>query len=479
MTQLSRTKFLFFIIFFLWISIVSQTQNSLNLKADNISFDFDSKRPVILKAIASLEESQDVIIDNMVFFGLNSKSEEEDIVLRDIEYFSKKMQDGSISYKTETKDIKFQLLITPTENNILEIDYSITPVNIDTDISKYFFTISPGLSVEKDSKDKYERKIVYLDDKLKEIAIGKELTEKKTSVKWFGYVTQYYAMVIYKRNFSEIVLVNYDKEVKAEDNTVSKKPSQLIKIFLKETVIKKDRTYTDTIRVYTGEKKIEKLEANEISEILNLGFFGFFAKQLLVAIKKINEFTNNWGLSIVLITLLIRLILYPINLSQSRSMAVIQKLQPEMEQIKKTYAKDPQKMNAEVMNLYKKHNANPLGGCLPILIQIPILFAFFTMLRTSVDIKGVSFLWLSDLSKADAYYILPIIITVSMYYQQKLMPGQNTNPQQKQMMNMMTIFMLFITVSMPSGVLVYWFTSNIIGILQQFIINKQVYGGKK
>ncbi|MCK9225341.1 MAG: membrane protein insertase YidC [Candidatus Muirbacterium halophilum] len=478
MTQLNRSKSLFFIIFFLWLSVFSHTENSINLVLDNITFKFDNNNPIILNATASLEQSKDSIIDNMVFFRLNSKSEEEDLILNQIKYKGV-LEDNSVKYYAKTSDIKIELSIYPEGNNILGVDYSITPLKIDTDISKYFFTITPGLSVEKDSKDKYERKIVYLDDKLKEIAIGKALTEKKTSVKWFGFVTQYYAMVIYQRNFSEIILVNYDREVKSQSGEMVKQPTQLLKLFLKETVINKDRTYSDKIRIYAGEKKIEKLDSNEIPEILNLGFFGFFAKQLLVAIKKINEYTNNWGLSIILITLLIRLILYPINLSQSRSMSVIQKLQPEMEQIKKTHAKDPQKMNAEVMNLYKKHNANPLGGCLPILIQIPILFAFFTMLRTSVDIKGVSFLWLSDLSKPDGYYILPIIITISMYYQQKLMPGQNTNPQQKQMMNMMTIFMLFITISMPSGVLVYWFTSNMIGILQQFIINKQVHGGKK
>ncbi|MFA5480699.1 MAG: YidC/Oxa1 family membrane protein insertase, partial [Candidatus Muiribacteriota bacterium] len=183
--------------------------------------------------------------------------------------------------------------------------------------------------------------------------------------------------------------------------------------------------------------------------------------------------------SIILLTVILRILLHPFNISQAKSMAKMQKVQPEMNAIKAKYKDNPQKMNAEIMELYKKHNMNPFGGCLPMLLQIPILFALFTMLRTSIEIKGASFLWLTDLSKPDVMYILPILIAVSMYYQQKSMQVNQSAPGQSQMMVMMPVMMFVITLSLPSGVLVYWFISNILSYFQQKYVNKHVYGGKK
>ena len=176
----------------------------------------------------------------------------------------------------------------------------------------------------------------------------------------------------------------------------------------------------------------------------------------------------NYGIAIILLTLLVRLILYPLTLKQTKEMAKMQKLQPKLKDLQDRYKDNPQKMNEEVLKLYTKNKVNPIGGCFPILLQLPIIMALFNTFRNAVELRKASFLWMSDLSKGDPYMILPIAIAVLMYYQQG---KSNIDPQQRQAMAFMPMMMLFITFSLPSGLLVYWFASSVLGILQQLQAN--------
>ena len=176
------------------------------------------------------------------------------------------------------------------------------------------------------------------------------------------------------------------------------------------------------------------------------------------------EMVHSWGIAIILLTLSIKIILHPLTMKQTRSMKQMQKIQPLMKDIQTKYKDNPQKMNEEVMKLYREHNVNPLSGCLPLVIQIPILIALFTSLRNSIELRGESFLWIKDLSGADPYYIFPILIVLTMHYQQKQM---NVDPNQAAAMKFMPIFMFFICLSLPSGVLIYWVVSNVLQIFQQ------------
>jgi len=219
------------------------------------------------------------------------------------------------------------------------------------------------------------------------------------------------------------------------------------------------RVYDFTILV--SQKSYKLLENYKLEEICELNFLSLFIMKVLFLIY---DLTFNWGLSIILLTLGIKIILHPLTMKQTRSMKDMQKIQPLMKDIQAKYKDNPTKMNEEVMKLYREHNINPLSGCLPLLIQIPILIALFTSLRNSIELRGESFLWIKDLSGADPYYILPLLIVVSMHFQQKQM---NVDPNQATAMKFMPIFMLFICLTLPSGVLIYWVVSNVLQIVQQ------------
>lgn len=184
-----------------------------------------------------------------------------------------------------------------------------------------------------------------------------------------------------------------------------------------------------------------------------------------------DKYVGNFGISIIIVTILIKIALLPLTLKQDKSMKEMKKLQPELEKIKKDYAHDKQMLNIKTMELYREHKVNPLGGCLPILIQFPILIALFGVLRNGIIPKDSSFLWLK-LSDKDPFYILPVLNGAVSFLQQKLM-GTSDNPQMKNMMFIFPILMIYISYRMPSGLQLYWLTSSILAVVQQYFIMKK------
>ena len=184
-----------------------------------------------------------------------------------------------------------------------------------------------------------------------------------------------------------------------------------------------------------------------------------------------DKYVGNFGISIIIVTILIKIALLPLTLKQDKSMKEMKKLQPEIEKIKEKYANDKQMLNIKTMELYKEHKVNPLGGCLPLLIQFPILIALFGVLRNGIIPQDSSFLWLK-LSDKDPYYILPVLNGAVSFFQQKLM-GTSDNPQMKNMMYVFPIMMIYISYRMPSGLQLYWLTSSILAVVQQYFIMKK------
>ena len=184
-----------------------------------------------------------------------------------------------------------------------------------------------------------------------------------------------------------------------------------------------------------------------------------------------DKYVGNFGISIIVVTILIKILLLPLTLKQDKSMKEMKKLQPELEKIKKDYAHDKQMLNIKTMELYREHKVNPLGGCLPILVQLPILIALFGVLRNGIIPKDSSFLWLK-LSDKDPFYILPVLNGAVSFLQQKLM-GTSDNPQMKNMMFVFPILMIYISYRMPSGLQLYWLTSSILAVVQQYFIMKK------
>jgi len=189
---------------------------------------------------------------------------------------------------------------------------------------------------------------------------------------------------------------------------------------------------------------------------------------------------KNYGIAIVLLTIAVKTALYPLTLQSITQMSAIQKIQPEFDKIKEKHKDNPEKMQKEILELYQRYGVNPLGGCLPILLQLPIFIALFMALTSqifkdtlAINPQAASFLWIPNISFKDPYYIMPILIGISTYYSQKTMPGSANNDQTKMMMTIMPIFITFISLEFAAGVQIYWLTQNILSILQQLYISSK------
>ena len=193
---------------------------------------------------------------------------------------------------------------------------------------------------------------------------------------------------------------------------------------------------------------------------------------LALLLTTTDKYVGNFGVSIIIVTILIKIALLPLTLKQDKSMKEMKKIQPELEKLKEKYANDKQMLNIKTMELYKEHKVNPLGGCLPLLLQLPILFALFGVLRSGIILADSSFLWLK-LPEPDPFFVLPVLNGAVSFFQQKLMGSADSNPQMKNMMYIFPIMMIMISYKMPSGLQLYWLTSSILAVVQQYFIMKK------
>jgi len=233
------------------------------------------------------------------------------------------------------------------------------------------------------------------------------------------------------------------------------------------------------IRFFYGPKQFDLLRSvdGELVRAINFGMFGFLAVPLLGALQWIYGFVGNYGWSIVLLTILINIAIFPLRHKSVVSMRKMQAVQPQMKAIQDRYAglkaTDPakQKMNTEIMNLYREKGVNPASGCVPMLLQFPVLLAFYSMLSQSIELRGATFgLWITDLSQPDPYYVIPILMAITMFWQTKITPSTADPAQQRVMMLMPLMFTVFFLWA-PSGLVIYWFVSNLWAIGQQYFTN--------
>jgi YidC/Oxa1 family membrane protein insertase len=227
---------------------------------------------------------------------------------------------------------------------------------------------------------------------------------------------------------------------------------------------------------YVGPKDQEKLES--LAEYLDLtvdyGFLWMLAKPIFAAMKFIHEVVGNWGWAIILLTIGIKILLYPLSAASLRSMAKMRSLQPKMERLKETYGDDRQKMSQELMGLYKKEKVNPAGGCFPMLLQMPVFLSLYWVLLESVEIRHSPWIfWIADLSAKDPYFILPIVMGASMLLMQKMQP-MPTDPTQAMVMKIMPIAFTFFFMIFPSGLVLYWTVNNLLSMFQQWYVNRQL-----
>ncbi|MCX5709355.1 MAG: membrane protein insertase YidC [Candidatus Omnitrophica bacterium] len=241
------------------------------------------------------------------------------------------------------------------------------------------------------------------------------------------------------------------------------------------------QTTADKFAIYLGPQDLRLLQSINPNwgHVIYYGKLDFIAQILLQSLEFIHKLVPNWGWTIVIFSLLIYLVLYPLTLKQMRSMKEMQALQPKIEALRKVNKDNPQKLNKEIMELYKEHKVNPLGGCLPLLLQMPIFFALYQVLMRAVALRGAKFLWIKDLSAPDQLFrisgfdvnILPILMAIGMFVQQKMSivagATSETAQQQKMMLVIMPLMFGFIFYKMPSGLVLYWFINSALMMVYQ------------
>lgn len=232
---------------------------------------------------------------------------------------------------------------------------------------------------------------------------------------------------------------------------------------------------TYEVDLYGGPKGYNSLKKMGLSleHAVDFGVFGFLGKWALRALNYLKKITGNYGWAIILLTIFLQMLVLPLTIKSYQSTSAMKKLQPKIQELQKRYKDDSMRMNQEMMKLYKDSGTNPFGGCLPMVLQIPVFWAFFTMLRNSYELLGAPWLgWIHDLSLKDPFYVLPLVMGGGMFLQQKL-TGPMGDPTQAKMMMFMPIIFTFMFLNFPSGLVLYWLTNSLVGITVQFILSRR------
>ena len=298
---------------------------------------------------------------------------------------------------------------------------------------------------------------------------------------WAGFIKKYFAL-----------LVKPDSKI-IEGSAKADKKSLWGQITLEPLTVPAGGEGERSFLIYAGPQRYEMLKSfgAGFEEIFSRGFFGLFKMGILTVLKFLNQYTHNFGWALVILTLLIKLLFAPLTHLSYASMKKMQILAPKMKAIQERHKKDPAKSQQELMALYRRNKVNPMMGCLPMLIQIPVFIAMFKLLPEAIELHGAPFIgWIKDLSAPDHFLtlpftvpflgwnslnILPILMAASQVWYQKLMPSQpGSSPEQQTIMNIMPIFFGFICYNMPSGLTLYWTLQNVFSIIQQTFINRIV-----
>lgn len=274
-------------------------------------------------------------------------------------------------------------------------------------------------------------------------------------------VDRYFASILYDKNTQKL-------EVLVDGNVKAQNPIAFVAL-----------KGNASIDGYIGAKNYQELKAlyAPLTDVVEYGLITFFAKPLFLLLEVLHNLCGNWGWAIVLLTILVRVALFPLSYKGMIGMQKLKDLAPQMKQIQAQYKDDPQKMQKHIMELYKKNGANPLGGCLPLLLQIPVFFAIYKVLYCAVELKAEPWiLWIHDLSVIDPYYILPLVMGVTMYISQMMTPTTYTDPMQEKVFKLLPLFftIFFIIFPFPAGLVLYWSVNNILSIAQQMLINRIV-----
>jgi YidC/Oxa1 family membrane protein insertase len=339
-----------------------------------------------------------------------------------------------------------------------------------------------GYDEAKKSRYVFSGPVALIDGELEEIKVGKIAKQDKYTgrIAWVACEDQYFVSAIIPKEAREAGMKLANPENVVETTYID--PSGAI-------APGTERTYQ--YGVYFGPKSLETLDSAgaDLAKIVDFGFFDIIAKPLLHAMNFIYKFIPSYGIVIIIITIIVKILFWPLSNKSYKSMSQMKKLQPKMAELRAKYKHDKKMMNQELMNLYKLYKINPLGGCLPMVLQIPVFFAFYKMLYQAIELRHAPFFWwINDLSAPDRLFsfsfkvplmappygipVLTLIMGASMFFQQKMSPPPG-DPTQAKMMMFMPIFFTFIFINFPSGLVLYWLVNNILSMVQQkYVIQK-------
>lgn len=402
---------------------------------------------------------------------------------------TRKISDAAVSYRVD----RDQLALTENDTGSITFTGQLEGVTItkriSADASRYLF----GLDIETQGADGqftelgvswdkhvprlhvpgqeilFNSHVAIRSDKLEHILWEKLEPIHDKDVKWVGYSGQYFLVTL-------IPTADARMFVKRQDETIQTQlllpPGEL-------------RAHVD---LYVGPKEIRTLESEEhgLRRAVDLGWFTFIALPMLQALKLLHRVTGNYGIDIILLTVIIKVLFIPLTKSSLKSMREMQKLQPQMAQVREKYKDKPDEMNKEIMELYRRHKVNPLGGCLPMVLQIPVFVGLYNALLNAVELRHAPFAgWIDDLSAPDRLGSLQLpfveqpgipvltgLMGVSMFVQQLMTPTTTMDPMQQKVMLIMPVMFTFMFINFPSGLTLYWLVNNILTIAQQYTVNR-------
>jgi len=329
----------------------------------------------------------------------------------------------------------------------------------------------------------FEGMALLLENKLKEVKVGK-LKDKQ----FFGQIS----WIAREEPYFLAAIVDENSRKSTAKSTILPDDEIKISYITPSLNLRQGQNTTENFTLYFGPRDLYILKAlnKRLEKAINFGWFDIIAKPLLVTLRFFNKYLSNYGLSIILLTIIIKILFWPLTHKSYKSMKEMRKLQPMMAKIREKYKGNKQEMQKQLMGLYKTYKINPMGGCLPMIVQIPVFFALFRVLPNSIELRHAPFfLWIKDLSAPDRLFsfpfqipfmappygipVLTLIMGASMFLQQKMTPTTG-DPAQAKMMMLLPIVFTFLFINFPSGLVLYWLVNNVLSIAQQYRINKQV-----
>ncbi|MDD4899663.1 MAG: membrane protein insertase YidC [Candidatus Omnitrophica bacterium] len=370
-----------------------------------------------------------------------------------------------------TKKIKKEFIFS---KNSYAIDLVITISNLSNLNFNYNLPLSIGKLNFSGDQNIARFEDVMIATKEKKFFLNGKKDAQEDNVKYVAIREKYFTLIAEPENESSAFV----KKIDAKDSEIGLLP--------KNINIAPGGQFVQKVHIYLGPLDLKQINAvkPEWGNVVNYGTFDFIGQIVLQLLEFFHRLVGNWGVAIILLSLGIYLLLYPFTLKQMRSMKEMQALQPKVEALRITHKDNPQKLNKEILELYREHKVNPLGGCLPLLLQMPVFFALYQVMIRCVALKGAKFLWIKDLSEPDKLFLLPtnlpvlgnefnllpLLMAALMFVQQKaslVSSGSTSEEQQKIMMIVMPIMFGVIFYRMPSGLVLYWFVNSLLMLIYQ------------